>query len=105
MHVLISLMVEVASTSETSVNFYRTSRCNNSEDSHLDLHTRCCKNLKSFLVNNYSEDTFRRSNSFETPHRPDDGYSKYLRNVGKQLPDYTAQHPTRQPSSDYGSFP
>jgi hypothetical protein len=33
-------------------------------------------------------------------HRPDDGGSKGLWNVGKRLPDYTAQHPRRQPSSD-----
>jgi hypothetical protein len=34
----------VASTSETSVKFYQTTRCNNPEDSHL--HTRR-ENLKS----------------------------------------------------------
>jgi hypothetical protein len=38
-------MMEAASTSETSVNFYETTRRNNPEDSHL--HTRCCENLKS----------------------------------------------------------
>jgi hypothetical protein len=32
---LIALMMEAASTSETSVNFYQTSRRNISEDSHL----------------------------------------------------------------------
>jgi hypothetical protein len=32
-------------------------------------------------------------------HRPDDGGSKHLWNVFKILPDYTAQHPTRQSSS------
>jgi hypothetical protein len=31
--------------------------------------------------------------------RPDDGGSKDLRNVGKLLPDYTAQQPRRQTSS------
>jgi hypothetical protein len=31
--------------------------------------------------------------------RPDDGGSKYLWNVGKLLPDYTALLPRRQPSS------
>jgi hypothetical protein len=31
--------------------------------------------------------------------RPDDEGSKHLWNVGKLLPDYTAQHPRRQPSS------
>jgi hypothetical protein len=30
---------------------------------------------------------------------PDDGGSKRLRNVGKFLPDYTAQQPRRQPPS------
>jgi hypothetical protein len=29
------LMMEAASTYETSVNFYQTTRCNNPEDSHL----------------------------------------------------------------------
>jgi hypothetical protein len=32
-------------------------------------------------------------------HRPDDGGSKVLWNVGKLLPDYTALQPRRQPSS------
>jgi hypothetical protein len=38
-------MMEAASTSETSVNFYQTTRRNNSEDSHL--HTRRRENQKS----------------------------------------------------------
>lgn len=29
-------------------------------------------------------------------HRPEDGDSKYLWNVGRYLPDYTTQHPGRQ---------
>jgi hypothetical protein len=33
-------------------------------------------------------------------HRPDDGRSKDLWNVGKLLPDYTALQPRRQPSSN-----
>jgi hypothetical protein len=33
-------------------------------------------------------------------HRPDDGGSKHLKHVGKLLPDYTAKHPRRQPSSE-----
>jgi hypothetical protein len=37
---LIALMIEAASTSETSVNFYQTTRCNNPEDSHLQLHNQ-----------------------------------------------------------------
>jgi hypothetical protein len=32
---IIALMVEAASTSETSVNFYQTAQRNNPEDSHL----------------------------------------------------------------------
>jgi hypothetical protein len=40
-------MMEVASTSETSVNFYQTTRHNNPEGSHL--HTRRRENLKSDL--------------------------------------------------------
>jgi hypothetical protein len=41
----IVLMMEAASTSETSANFYQSSRRYNPEDSHL--HTRCRENLKS----------------------------------------------------------
>jgi hypothetical protein len=41
----IILMMEAASTSETSVNFYQTTRRNNPEDSHF--HTRRRENLKS----------------------------------------------------------
>jgi hypothetical protein len=37
--------MESASTSETSVNFYKTTQLNTSEESHL--HTRCRDNLKS----------------------------------------------------------
>jgi nucleoside diphosphate kinase len=45
---LIALMMEAVRTSETSVNFYQTTRCNNAEDSHL--HTRRRENLKSHMV-------------------------------------------------------
>jgi hypothetical protein len=44
---LIALMMEAASTSETSVNFYQTTRRYNPEDSHL--HTRRRENLKSHI--------------------------------------------------------
>jgi hypothetical protein len=37
MAVFIALMMEAASISETSVNFYQTARCNNPEDSYLRL--------------------------------------------------------------------
>jgi hypothetical protein len=43
--VMIALMVEAENTSETSVNFYQTTRRNNPEDSHI--HVRRRENLKS----------------------------------------------------------
>jgi hypothetical protein len=42
---MIALMMEAASTSETSVNFYHATQPNNTEDSHL--HSRRRENLKS----------------------------------------------------------
>jgi hypothetical protein len=42
---VIALMIEAASISETSANFYQTTRRNNPENSHL--HTRRRENLKS----------------------------------------------------------
>jgi hypothetical protein len=36
---------------------------------------------------------------FIMTYRPDDGVTKHLRNAGHYLPDYTVQHPRRQPSS------
>jgi hypothetical protein len=33
----ITLMIKAVSTSETSVNFYQTTRCNNPEDKHFQL--------------------------------------------------------------------
>jgi hypothetical protein len=44
---LIALMMAAASTSETSVNFYHTTRRYNPEDSHL--HTPRRENLKSYI--------------------------------------------------------
>jgi hypothetical protein len=41
------VMMEAASTSETLVNFYHTTRLNNPEDSHLHIRRR--ENLKSHL--------------------------------------------------------
>jgi hypothetical protein len=43
--VLFALMMQAVSTSETSANFYQTTRRNILEDSHL--HTRRRENLKS----------------------------------------------------------
>jgi hypothetical protein len=43
-----ALVMEAASTSETSVNFYQTTRRYNPKDSHL--HTRRCENLKSYSL-------------------------------------------------------
>jgi hypothetical protein len=42
-----ALMMEAASTSETLVNFYQTTRRYNPDDSHLRTHR--CENLKSYL--------------------------------------------------------
>jgi hypothetical protein len=44
---LIALMMEAASTSETSVNVYQTTWCYNPEDSHL--HTPRHENQKSHI--------------------------------------------------------
>jgi hypothetical protein len=41
------VMMEELSTSETLVNFYKSTECNIPEDSHLN--TVCCGNLKSLL--------------------------------------------------------
>jgi hypothetical protein len=43
---IIRAMMEAASTSETLVNFYQTTRRNNPEDSHLHA---CRENLKSHI--------------------------------------------------------
>jgi hypothetical protein len=43
----IALMMEASSTSETSVNFYQSTRCNNLEESYFL--TRRRENLKSRL--------------------------------------------------------
>jgi hypothetical protein len=47
--VLIALMMEVAGTAETSVNFYRTTRRNEAEDSHLNLLLGCCTVLQLIM--------------------------------------------------------
>jgi hypothetical protein len=52
----IALMMKAASTSETSVNFYETTRRYNPEDSHLRTHRR--ENLKSYEVAYWSDDEF-----------------------------------------------
>jgi hypothetical protein len=57
-------MMEAASASETSVNFYQTTRLNIPENSLL--HTRRRENLKSHLVNLYGEATHRCVRKFET---------------------------------------
>jgi hypothetical protein len=41
-------MMEAASTYETLVNFYQTTRRYNPEDSNIRTHL--CKNLKSYLI-------------------------------------------------------
>jgi hypothetical protein len=61
---LIALMMEEASTSKTSVNFYQTTRRNNPEDRHL--HTRLCENLKSHKSRTVEEQQFGKYIHFET---------------------------------------
>jgi hypothetical protein len=46
-YVIIAVMIEATSTSETKVNFYQTTRCYNPEDSHLHTHRR--ENIKSYM--------------------------------------------------------
>jgi hypothetical protein len=48
---LIALMMEAANASETSVNFYQTTRRNKSEDSRF--HTRRRENLKSHFADEW----------------------------------------------------
>jgi hypothetical protein len=57
-------MMEAASTSETSVNFYQTTRRNNPENSHLQ--TRHSENLKS---QSDSNNTDRFIVYLEIPHQ------------------------------------
>jgi hypothetical protein len=48
------LMIEAASTSETSENFYQTTRHNNPEDSHLHTcHRENLKTQKYWINTNY----------------------------------------------------
>jgi hypothetical protein len=46
--IIVLMMEAAASTSETLVNFYKTTRRYNPEDSHLRSHRR--ENLKSYLL-------------------------------------------------------
>jgi hypothetical protein len=48
LHKGIALMMEAASTSETSVKFYQTTRCNSPEESNLP--TRRRDNLKFQII-------------------------------------------------------
>jgi hypothetical protein len=59
-------MMKVASTSETSINFYHTTRRNNAEDSHLPTQACIANNLnqapQDFLDDKYN----KRNISFST---------------------------------------
>jgi hypothetical protein len=57
---IIALMMEAVSFSETSVNFYATTRRYNPEDSHLRSHRR--ENLKSYLIYGFSQLLHTNSN-------------------------------------------
>jgi hypothetical protein len=59
--VVIALMMGAASTSETSVNSYQTTRHSNPEDSHL--HTRRRENLESHEFNSTSAATTATTNN------------------------------------------
>jgi hypothetical protein len=63
-------MMEAASTSETLVNFYQTTRRNNPEDSHL--RTRRRENLKSHgrvkVHGNITESLNGKRESFQISH-------------------------------------
>jgi hypothetical protein len=54
LQVVITLMMEAASTFETSINFYQTTRCNIPEDGNL--HARSLENLKSHLYSGTMSD-------------------------------------------------
>jgi hypothetical protein len=58
----------------------------------------------NFVVMITSDAFVRRFIFLSFIHRPDDGGSKDLWNVGKSLPDYTALQPRRQPSTYYHAF-
>jgi hypothetical protein len=51
---MIALMIEAASTSETSANFDQTTRHNNPENSHLHIRRR--ENLNLTLTKSYAEE-------------------------------------------------
>jgi hypothetical protein len=61
----------------------------------------CCL-IRYFLVRTRIAKCFTnskpRASLARVTHRPDDGGSKYLWNVGKRLLDYMAEHPRRQSS-------
>jgi hypothetical protein len=55
---LITLIKKAASTSETSVNFYRSARRNNSEDSHLstqEVRDRCPVDSLKYCNSSYTD--------------------------------------------------
>jgi hypothetical protein len=48
--ILITLMMEALSTSETSVDFYEATRCNIPEDSHFHTHRRVKPAISQYHV-------------------------------------------------------
>jgi hypothetical protein len=65
---------------------------------HLTMQNHVHFAENSGSITPYTE-THPISLNCSSTHRPDDGGSKDLWNVGKFLPDYTALQPRRQPSS------
>jgi hypothetical protein len=74
-------MMEAARTSETSVNFYQTTRRYNPEDSHLRTHRR--ENLKSYLIPIVFNDTLSNVEVFreaQFEHTVVVGFDSYISN-------------------------
>jgi hypothetical protein len=117
-HIVYSNMrcrVVICSYSEVNIEFINLK--------WYELWLRCAVNLLLWIVGSeFDEDVFMFQNDLQCVRfqaltaanmkmavfwvvaprsRSDDGGSKDLWNVGKFLPDYTAQQPRRQPSSNY----
>jgi hypothetical protein len=52
-----------------------------------------------YVINIHEGCRLTKNAIYEITHHPDDGGSKLLWNIDPYLPDYTMQHPRRQPSS------
>jgi hypothetical protein len=96
---IITLMMEAGSTSEILVNFYQTTQCYNSEDSHLlcliFLHSSPPPLIQQFSQACVLSDLHLYLTQLfflQLTNCPDDGGCMYLWNAGQFVPDYIAQH-------------